>query len=244
MQRRLLTLAIFLLLGAILNVAMAWGCATWSALKLVSRPWVGQLTEVDQRWWQQVVPAGAAPRASAVWRSRGFGCDSLLILGDRSGEAVIREDPSGQVIFGTSVNATLDRATLVRSGWPWRSGAGERWDLGISLLTPFPMLGHKVTTWRDADLETSAVSFDRPTRLGGSSFRLLPLRPIWTGFAINTLFYAALLWPLICGPSALRRHIRRKRGLCVSCGYDLRHAEHDACPECGGVSGPAAEVVG
>ena len=231
MKRRLFTLALFLLLGAILNVAVAWGCATWSALKLVSRPLVGPPTEVDQRWWQQVVPAGAAPRADAVWRSRGFGCDSLMILGDRSGES-FQEDPSGYTLF-FSVNAKIDQATLVRSGWPWRGGAGERWDLGISLGTSIPMVGHKVKTWRDADLQTSAVSFDRLTWLVGSSFRLLPLRPIWPGFALNTLFYATILWPLIGGPFALRRVIRRKRGLCVSCGYDLRHADHNACPECG-----------
>ncbi len=103
------------------------------------------------------------------------------------------------------------------------------------------MLGDKVTTWRDADLQTSSVSFDRPTWLGGSSFRLLPLRPIWPGFAFNTLFYAALLWLLIPVPFALRRHIRRKRGLCVACGYDLRHANHDACPECG--AGPKSATA-
>ena len=233
MKRRLTKLVVFLLLGAIVNVAVAWGCATWSALKLVSGPLVGRPTEADQRWWQQVVPAEAAPRASVVWRSRGFGCNSLLILGDRSGEAVFREDPSGQSTFGASINAKMDRATLVRSGWPWRSGAGERWDLGISLMTPFPMLGYKVATWRDADLQTSAVSFDRPTWLGGSSFRLLPLRPIWPGFAINTVFYAAILRLLMFGVATTRRVIRRKRGLCITCGYDLSHVEHEACPECG-----------
>ena len=58
------------------------------------------------------------------------------------------------------------------------------------------------------------------------------MRPIWPGFAINTIFYAALLWLLVWGPFAMRRFIRRKRGLCVTCGYDLRHADHDACPEC------------
>ena len=63
--------------------------------------------------------------------------------------------------------------------------------------------------------------------------RALPLLPIWPGFAVNTIFYAAILWPLICGPFVLRRLIRRKRGLCVACGYDLRHADHNACPECG-----------
>ncbi len=68
--------------------------------------------------------------------------------------------------------------------------------------------------------------------------RALPLRPIWPGFAVNTAFYAALLWLLIPGPFALRRFLRLKRGQCFACGYDLGHAEHAACPECG-ASGPA-----
>ncbi len=62
---------------------------------------------------------------------------------------------------------------------------------------------------------------------------MLPLAIIVPGFAANTLFYAAILWLVIPGPFALRRHIRRKRGLCVACGYDLGHADHEACPECG-----------
>ena len=65
---------------------------------------------------------------------------------------------------------------------------------------------------------------------------ILPFRPIWPGFAFDTIFYAAILWPLIIGPFALRRLIRRRRGLCPACGYDLRHAEHEACPECGNSS--------
>ncbi len=98
-------------------------------------------------------------------------------------------------------------------------------------MTPFPMLGYKVTTWRNADVYTSAVSFDRPGWLGGSSFRILPLRPIWSGFAANTLFYAVVLWLLICGPFALRRFIRVRRGLCPACAYP--RGESDVCSECG-----------
>lgn len=63
--------------------------------------------------------------------------------------------------------------------------------------------------------------------------RVLPLYPIWTGFIVNTIFYASLLWLLIPGPFVLRRLIRIKRGLCETCAYDLRGVEHDACPECG-----------
>jgi len=62
---------------------------------------------------------------------------------------------------------------------------------------------------------------------------VLPILPIWPGFLINTAFYAAITWLLIRGPFAPRRLIRRRRGLCVKCGYQLGHAEHGACPECG-----------
>ena len=61
----------------------------------------------------------------------------------------------------------------------------------------------------------------------------LPLRPLWPGFAINTVFYATILWLLTLAPFTARRMIRRKRGHCIKCGYDLSHAEHKVCPECG-----------
>ncbi len=64
--------------------------------------------------------------------------------------------------------------------------------------------------------------------------KALPLRPIWPGFAINTLFYAAILWLLTLGTFTARRMIRRKRGRCIKCGYDLRGTSGgEVCPECG-----------
>jgi hypothetical protein len=59
----------------------------------------------------------------------------------------------------------------------------------------------------------------------------LPLRPIWPGFAINTLFYAAILWLLFALPGALRRWRRIKRGLCPACAYPV--GASDLCTECG-----------
>ena len=58
-----------------------------------------------------------------------------------------------------------------------------------------------------------------------------PYRPIWPGFAINTLFYAAILWLLIPGPFALRRFIRVRRSLCPKCAYPT--GESEVCTECG-----------
>ena len=61
--------------------------------------------------------------------------------------------------------------------------------------------------------------------------RLSAARPIWPGFAINTVLYATVLWLLIPGPFVLRRFIRVKRGHCVKCGYPM--GEADVCSECG-----------
>ncbi len=59
----------------------------------------------------------------------------------------------------------------------------------------------------------------------------IPLYPIWTGFAVNTVFYAAILSLLIAGLFALRGFIRTRRGLCPKCGYPM--GESAVCTECG-----------
>ena len=63
--------------------------------------------------------------------------------------------------------------------------------------------------------------------------KALPLRPLWPGFAINTAFYAAIVWLLPLGTFTARRMIRHKRGRCIKCGYDLRGTTHIICSECG-----------
>lgn len=59
----------------------------------------------------------------------------------------------------------------------------------------------------------------------------LPYMPIWTGFIVNTLVYAALLWLLVAAPFTARRMIRRRRGLCEKCAYPV--GVSPVCTECG-----------
>ncbi len=80
------------------------------------------------------------------------------------------------------------------------------------------------------DYSTTAVAFRRLKPIAPANGFLL-MRPIWPGFAINTLLYAALLWLLIPGPFVLRRFLRLRRGLCPKCAYPI--GESSVCTECG-----------
>lgn len=59
----------------------------------------------------------------------------------------------------------------------------------------------------------------------------IPLRSTSVLFAVVAGYLAA--WPYLC------RYRRRKRGLCVKCGYDLTGNTSGKCPECGSEVGEA-----
>ena len=74
----------------------------------------------------------------------------------------------------------------------------------------------------------SVIDYNRP-----EPPKFILFEPLWPGFAINTIFYAAILYALFAVPGAVRRRVRIKRGQCASCGYSLCDNTSDKCPECG-----------
>jgi len=73
---------------------------------------------------------------------------------------------------------------------------------------------------------------DRQHSLPGTP-RFLPLMPMWTGLAINTAIFASAWWLVLLACSINLILHRRRRGQCISCGYDMRSATSGVCPECG-----------
>ncbi len=66
-----------------------------------------------------------------------------------------------------------------------------------------------------------------------ATVRVLPLQPIWSGFAGNVVSYVSAWWILIAVVSGLREVRRFRRGCCPACAYE-RHGDYTrACPECG-----------
>jgi hypothetical protein len=54
--------------------------------------------------------------------------------------------------------------------------------------------------------------------------------PTWFAFITCVALTAA---SYVCLRRAYHRRLREQRNLCPACGYDLRGAEHERCPECG-----------
>ena len=159
MKRRIIfKLLVFLLLGAIINVAVAWGCA--------SIP--GRLQPTKQ--------LSAFP-------------------------------PMEWSAFGIQVQSEYS------AGIPLKCLSGTALSDGVTHSL-------KVPQWL------------RPAEIKGLfGGRVLPLHPLWPGFALNTIFYAAIAWMLFAMPFTIRRRRRIKRGECVRCAYPV--GTSPACTECG-----------
>ncbi len=215
MRRRLRTIAIFLLAGAVMNVAVAIGCA------LCLNPFAtfnydgAYAGRIDGEMW-----------FAERWSRRGV----VLVISLRSlGPAATPDhtDPSPSDLIPRwfqrqpIAEDETDNRLLGAYGWPL---VALRYECHVPNGEPSSARCECVETglapWRDP---ISPKTLER----------VIPCRPVWRGQVVNALLYAGLLWLLILGPFALRRLIRQRRGLCLACGYDLRHGEHEACPECG-----------
>ncbi len=215
MRRRLLILVVFLLAGAVVNVAVAWRCA----IRIPSSgPYIGEQRrtahrcELDgngRRWYWGIIrfDRWGVESYYSRWDSR-----TGLVHCDQDSSTEL--DPSEWAPAGTGLHirpATDHEIRCIRAfGWPV-----------VSMWCEYGPAAYGV---RHEFLLTSLPP-------DGDFPQALPLRPIWPGFAVNTLFYAAVLWLLIPGPYALRRFIRVKRGLCVACAYPV--GESEVCSECG-----------
>jgi hypothetical protein len=112
MKRRATKVVLFLLLGAIVNVAVAWACHLTleerSAESLTRKP-----TQSEIEWWRQQKPAAfvAEPYGVVEWRRPGR---TTVTLTQNALEGFV-------ATFG-------DRCQLLRSGWPCPSMEQFSWN--------------------------------------------------------------------------------------------------------------------
>ena len=200
MKRWLIIVAVLLTAGAVVNVAVAWGCA--ASVEAFDGEEIRRTLHMRDRWW--VVIERRALGSTLVWSLKGGGqleFDASRFVVESEDDMLPHWAPIGDPSSAITDARGFPARTMFCSGV---------WHLSPSLAW--------IATLRHGGIELPS---------DGTRWRALPLRPIWPGFAANTLFYAALLWL----PFAVRRFIRVRRGLCPACCYPM--GESAVCTECG-----------
>ncbi|GAB5495759.1 MAG: hypothetical protein Phyf2KO_08390 [Phycisphaerales bacterium] len=141
-------------------------------------------------------------------------------------------------------------STVTRSGFPMRSMCTKRFSVGeLFINREFDSIESHREHMRERDQAPSSYSEPDIGALAGwylgvsstQSFFIrnevrLPLRVIPLGFAVNWVFWTAVVLLIGWAPGALRRRNRVSKGLCIRCKYEL--AGLTTCPECGTQSTP------
>ncbi|MEE9128668.1 MAG: hypothetical protein V3T84_01525 [Phycisphaerales bacterium] len=212
-----------LLLGAVINVAVAWGCAF--------SVYIGRSTTV--MWETRLGPQ----HYWVVTRNNRQGATRIVSGRARSRSLIIELRPD--LLVPRWSRLSKPTREFEATGSERRIADARGWPM-ISMCCVIDFKALYLGTRKN--VVEGGVSLEALHRPGSPELllRALPLRPIWLGFTINTVFYAAVLWLVMFGPFTARRMIRRKRGCCIKCGYDLRGTSGGGgggvCSECGAQS--------
>ncbi len=208
-------IVLFLVLGAAVSVAVAWGCA------------IARGDPFADARYMRYQGQGYRTRLSAA---TGFGC------------AYVEEYPpfergtlpfvptklplySGRAWWTTDALPAADSTGNVGCGWP---------TLALSARvrpTPASVIARErsIVIKGGFVLGNKALNPPRDETLP----IILPYRPIWPGFIVNTGAYGGLLLAIFVVPGLIRRWVRRRRGQCPACGYP--RGVSAVCSECGAV---------
>jgi hypothetical protein len=219
MNRWTLRIILCLILGAITTVAVAWGVACSIAVQQLSDDY----DAIDARQW--------LPDTDwFVYREERFGTTWVGSMRLRhQNEELWQSDPSPSDLVPHWVTFDPPHVLFVENAVnsEHRGAEGRGWPLRALWYETGGKLGRQTTR------SSGGWIVGLPSDADDKYERALPLRPIWPGFVIDTLFYAAIWFGVFFGFASAKRAIRRARGRCPRCGYDLRRNFSGGCPECG-----------
>jgi hypothetical protein len=160
---------------------------------------------------------------------------------------VSRQETAGGIRFTSIVMPRplvhLDtRQTQPLPAWadipePTGGGAGDTYRIVEAHGWPMPALAYRFEGEGGGAASTGVIhgGIALSPRATGAWYdpRALPLTPIWSGLFMDAALLTLAWSAMLDGAPATRRWLRRRRGLCPSCAYDLTGNTSGACPECG-----------
>ena len=207
MKRWLAKIVVFLLLGAIVNVAVAWGLAGFYPATFDRTK--SSLSDEARRW-----ASDKGVPYPVISSYNGLGIRWVVVY----------KSVAATMVSGGIEEPMIDYAGMeVDAGWPFVAMHEQSW------IDDAASSSHRRIYRTAIGLQSEATGLAPVI----APLRPIPLNPALPGFLINTLFYAAIWFGLFVAFGATRRSIRRKRGHCIKCGYDLRGTAQMICSECG-----------
>ena len=198
--RPLILLALLLLVGAAVNVAVAWGIVLCEPkpremLVVYKSPSKGD-PRSGEAWEGPVPPAWPRLAEPEGPVSRSFGLRMVE-------QGTVEKDADGFPVRPPHSYVAQTR----HCGWPLLALHGTNaTEPGQPLARGNP--------WWISGISTNSI----PLVANRRNETHLPLLPLPVGFLLNTLFYAAILAPPLLTFFPIRRRLRARRGRCPKCG--------------------------
>ncbi|HVZ93637.1 MAG TPA: hypothetical protein VG797_03920 [Phycisphaerales bacterium] len=224
-----------LLLGAVVNVLVAWGIAAWGREILLT-----DITESNRREWYLSELRWPGP-VEAGWPPKPERASDVTLIGRR--ETVCTGDGPPPERLGwpaptAQVPAAEFRLFLFSYGFPMPAMSWQTTEVSQP-VSYWPHANERMRREDRGAWLAEGVDLPELVRPGKVTYpvvkRRLPLKPCVAGFAVNPTAYAAVVGVVWGLGTVAQRVVRRRRGLCRDCGYDLRGLPVNVakCPECG-----------
>lgn len=243
----------FILLGAIVNILIAWTCAafvnydkaTEQIIYTVAWDEGGYFSDArrtrpgfTQSIQRLMRPGehGVGGRGYTLQMPNAVADNEVVLLRPKQTLREVRPDVHDRAVKG-------ELKAGVIAIWPWQTSAG--WPMRSMACWHENLVGVPSRQFMATDGPVT-ITRGMEIRRGDGAFGpcpsrayVLPFQPLWGGFIVNTLFYALLAGLLFFGGREFRRRWRLRRGLCPQCKYPI--GVSPVCTECGA---PLPGVIG
>ena len=214
-MKHLRSILLFLLVGVVINIGIAWGLAAYS------RPSFQYETYAPNDYELIIIDlAGEVYEPSSASKKTALGIEIIILhIQDETHDKLLALIAEGKISVYWGPSYPHPHFRTCRFGLPFRSIEYYFWK-------------HSSDWHQENDLasdEWNLWSLKVPNQYETH----IPLKPIVFAFGVNTIFWAMVSRFLFLCPFMARRMYRRKHGLCLQCAYILSGTDHTTCPECG-----------